>query len=94
MSEGLSAQRGPALHCQDAINEAKTETEAVMLVLVKPERQKGHREEDEGQSGRQERETRGRSGVPAPGRVPHGSTREAVQILVPLCQQVEHIGSD
>lgn len=33
-------------------------------------------------------------GLPVPGRVPHGSVREAVQILVPLSQQVEHVGSD
>lgn len=34
------------------------------------------------------------SGIPVPGRVPHWSIREAVQVLVPLSQQVEHVGSD
>lgn len=29
-----------------------------------------------------------------PGRIPHGSVREAVKVLVPLGQQVEHVGSD
>lgn len=37
LSEGLSRQRAPALHRQDPVNEAQTETEAVMMVLVEPE---------------------------------------------------------
>lgn len=66
VSEGVSAQRAPPLCGEDAVNELKTETEAVMVILVEP----------------------------VPGRVPHGSIREPVQVLVPLSQQVEHIGSD
>lgn len=29
-----------------------------------------------------------------PGRVPHSPVREALQVLVPLSEQVEHVGSD
>lgn len=39
VSKGLSAQRAPPLRCQDTVNELKTETEAVMVLLVEPERQ-------------------------------------------------------
>lgn len=46
LSEGLSAQRAPPLCCQDTVNELKTEREAVMLLLIEPERQKGGQERD------------------------------------------------
>ena len=36
MSERLSGQRAPPLHCQDAVHKAETEAEAVMVVLVEP----------------------------------------------------------
>jgi len=44
LGEGLSAQRAPALCGQDAVDELKTESEAVMLLLIEPERQTGGQE--------------------------------------------------
>lgn len=37
VSEGLSAQGVPPLCCQDAVNELKTETEAVVVILMESE---------------------------------------------------------
>lgn len=44
LSEGILAQRAPPLCCQDAVDELKTETEAVMVVLMEPEGQTGGQE--------------------------------------------------
>ncbi len=44
VSEGLFAQRALPLCCQDTVNELKTETEAVMVILMEPERQTGGQE--------------------------------------------------
>lgn len=46
LSEGVFAQRAPPLCCQDTVNEPKTETEAVMVVLMEPERQTGGQERE------------------------------------------------
>lgn len=37
--EGVSTQRASPLCCQDTVNKLKTESEAVMVVLVEPERE-------------------------------------------------------
>ena len=48
LSEGLSAQGTPPLRHQDAVYEAKTETEAVMVILIEPETQIGGQRERDG----------------------------------------------